>query len=96
MVRVLSVYQFEEGSELTIADDINASCLVPPDRIALATSGLDVEIRSLANDSTKDFFTFPAVDEIEEIHYCRNGESPINPLSQQTLLKISIKTSILN
>ncbi|XP_055701356.1 uncharacterized protein LOC129800765 [Phlebotomus papatasi] len=73
MVRVLSVYQFEEGSELTIADDINASCLVPPDRIALATSGLDVEIRSLANDSTKDFFTFPAVDEIEEIHYCRNG-----------------------
>ncbi|XP_059620477.1 uncharacterized protein LOC132264337 [Phlebotomus argentipes] len=72
MVRVLSVYQFTEEGGLTISDDINASCLVPPDRIAIATSGLDVEIRSLAGDA-KDSFTFPAVDEIEEIHYCRNG-----------------------
>lgn len=73
MVRVLSVYKFAEEGELTVTDDISASCLVPPDRIALATSGLDVEIRNISDDDSNGFFAFSAVDEIEEIHYCRNG-----------------------
>ncbi|GAB0094712.1 hypothetical protein DMENIID0001_100370 [Sergentomyia squamirostris] len=89
MVRVLSVYPFTEAGELTIADDINACCLVPPDRLAIATSGgLDVEIRSLIDDGSKDFFTFPTVDEIEEIHYCRNGNYLLTVESKSDNLNI--------
>lgn len=71
MVRVISVHHFSKQHIQTI-EQPTASCVAPPDRLLLALSSHCVEVRDLSNGAEL-VFTFPTVDEVEQLEHCMNG-----------------------
>lgn len=80
MVRVLSVYHFDEEEDkqqhqrlpIRIGDEVNDTCLVGDSKLAVATPNLDVEIWDLSVPAQQQHI-FPTVDEVEQLCYCQNG-----------------------
>lgn len=82
MVRVMSVYHFSSQSIQQLAiEELSASCLIPPDKIALArNSDHTIEIRLLnngLNDSRENpelfIKSFSSVDDVEKMIYSKVG-----------------------
>lgn len=83
MVRVLSVYHFDETHSghhqpspvIRLGDELNDTCLVGDNKLAVATTNLDVEIWDLCPNAQhqQQQHIFPTVDEVEQLCYCRNG-----------------------
>lgn len=89
MVRVFSAYQFAGQSIQCINGDILAACIIDSNQLILAKGNHVIEIVSLQkfgkNDSAIDAstasneneietkFTFPSVDEVQQMVHCKFG-----------------------
>lgn len=81
MVRVMSIYHFASQSiQQQLIEELSASCLIPPNEIALArSSDHTIEIRSLnenLDDSTENdsiVKSFSSVDDVEHMIYSKVG-----------------------
>lgn len=76
MVRVLSVYHFDDGDQqnqnIGIGDEIIDTCMVGDNKIAVATPNMNVEIWDMSSNPQQQTI-FPTVDEVKQICYCQNG-----------------------
>lgn len=79
MVRLLSVYHFEDQNRSTtrIGDEVNDSCFVGDSKFAVSTPNMDVEIWDLSHSYHQPMadkcYIFPTVDEVSQLCYCQNG-----------------------
>lgn len=89
MVRVFSAYQFAGQSIQCINGDVRAACIIDARQLVLAKSNHVIEIVALQkfgeNDNVVDAstasneneidtkFTFPSVDEVKHMVYCKFG-----------------------
>lgn len=95
MVRVFSAYQFAGQSIQCINGDVRAACIIDAKQLVLAKGNHVIEIVTLQkfgkDDSVIDAatasneneiettFTFPSVDEVKQMVYCKFGKSTSKP-----------------
>lgn len=97
MVRVFSAYQFAGQSIQCINDDVRAACIIDSKQLVLAKGNHVIEIVTLQKFGKNDIeaaaaiasneneietkFSFPSVDEVKQMVYCKFGKYLPNRIS---------------